>query len=173
MDRATNSQENICYTAQEKGGKYINERRVLNNLTMQDENEKRRNVLLGKKTKSGLARYLALFCLLLSVFVTNLIEKSHPYQGNLFMCKIVAAKANHTKDLIACMLYNTDLRNEFFIISSYKVFSNKTHVFGELNGHTAKANVSIEKAVANYILHPKLDVLDCTRPIEQVQIKCY
>ena len=71
------------------------------------------------------------------------------------------------------MLYSTDLRSELFIISSYKVFSNKTHLFGELNGHTTKANVSTEKAVANHILHPKLDVLDCARPIEQVQIKCY
>ena len=71
------------------------------------------------------------------------------------------------------MLYNTDLKNEFFIVSSYKIFSNKTHMFGELNGHTTISNVSIEKAVKNYIIHPKLDVLDCTRLIEHVLIKCY
>ena len=137
------------------------------------KDEQRRNVLLGKKTKSGLARYMALFCLLLSVFVTNVIEKSQSYHGNLFMCNIEVAKANRTRELNLCMLYNTDLRNELIIISSYKIFSNKTHMFGELAGRTTKPNVSMEKVVKNYILHPKLDVLDCSRLIEHVLIKCY
>ena len=140
---------------------------------MKDENEKRRNVLLGKNTKSGLARYLALFCLLLSVFVTHVIEKSQTYQGNLFTCDIEAAKANRTRELKLCMLYNTDLRNELFIISSYKIFSNKTHMFGELAGRTSKPNVLIEKAVKNYILHPKLDIFDCSQLIDHVLISCY
>jgi len=140
-------------------------------LTMKDE--RRRNVLLGKKTKSGLARYMTLFCLLLSVIVTNVIEKSHSYRGNLFTCNIEATKANRTQELNLCLLYNTDLRNELFIISSYKIFSNKTHMLGELAGRTSKPNVSIEKTVKNYILHPKLDVFDCSQLIDHVLISCY
>ena len=115
---------------------------------------------------------MALFCLLLSVFVTNVIEKSQSYHGNLFTCDIEAAKANRTRELNLCMLYNTDLRNELFIISSYKMFSNKTHMFGELAGRTSKPNVSIEKAVKNYIMHPKLDIFDCLRVIDRVLIRC-
>jgi len=140
-------------------------------LTMKDE--RRRNVLLGKKTKSGLARYMTLFCLLLSVIVTNVIEKSHSYRGNLFTCNIEATKANRTQELNLCLLYNTDMKNELIIISSYKIFSNKTHMFGELVGCTSKPNVSIEKTVKNYILHPKLAIFDCSQLIDHVMIRCY
>lgn len=144
-------------------------------------------ILLGKKSKSGLARWLTLFGLILAVLIKLLTESNVPNDnimvhrnvtenGQIVYCTFEAwGHKNDTTDSSNCLIINAFSQLEDITIHhlGITVLPNKLDIYIEgIPKRNFLTNKEVRQSIERALISPSVDILGCGYILEKIKGRC-